>query len=427
MLEQLTINRRDCLRIAACGAASASGWLGALAEEKGHAAKQAKSVIMLWLSGGPATIDLWDLKPGHKNGGPIRPIATAAPGMMISEHLPQLAKCAGDLAIVRSMTTREGDHTRATHLLRTGYKPQGAIRFPAFGALLAKERDDDSADLPRFVSIAPTSQLSEVGCGFLGPKYAPLTIGDSRSRGELKVPNLAGDAAVTAAQRSNRLKLLRSQENQFLAGRNSDVAAAIRSATDRAVRLMRPQAASAFRLDDEPDTLRDAYGRNTFGQGCLLARRLVECGVPFAEVAITGWDTHRNNFEQVKSLSQRLDQAFATLLTDLRDRGRLDSTLVVCQGEFGRTPHINGNNGRDHWPASWSVVLAGGGIRGGRTVGKTSIDGTKVTDRPVAVPDLIATVCKAVAIDPRKQNVSNVARPIRIADPEAKPIAEILP
>ena len=189
---------------------------------------------------------------------------------------------------------------------------------------------------------------------------------------------------------------------------------------------MRPEAAAAFRLDDESEKVRDSYGRGLFGQGCLLARRLVERGVPFVEVSLDGWDTHQDNFERVKVLSGQVDAAYSSLLADLTDRGLLGSTLVVCQGEFGRTPKINGNKGRDHWPQSWAVALAGGGIKCGQAIGKTSDGGTEVTDRPVTVPDLIATVVKSIGIDPMKQNMSNVGRPIRIADPSAKPIKELL-
>jgi uncharacterized protein (DUF1501 family) len=207
-----------------------------------------------------------------------------------------------------------------------------------------------------------------------------------------------------------------------------------RSAYDRAVRMMRSQAAQAFDLDGEPAVLRDAYGRNAFGQGCLLARRLVEREVPFVEVALSGvdgnqsfaWDTHQQNFESVKKLSTVLDPGWATLIEDLKTRGLLDSTLIVWMGEFGRTPKINNNSGRDHFPAAWTTVLAGGGIRGGQAIGRTGADGMKVEERPVAVPDLMATICKALGIDPSKQNLSDVGRPIRIADPGGRPITEAL-
>jgi uncharacterized protein (DUF1501 family) len=219
--------------------------------------------------------------------------------------------------------------------------------------------------------------------------------------------------------------LLAGLEKRFEPG-GSPVSDTLKAAIERAVRLMRPEAAAAFRLEEEKDAVRDAYGRTTFGQGCLLARRLVERGVAFVEVTLDGWDTHQNNFPSVQRLAGNLDEAFAALLADLKDRGLLDDTLVVCQGEFGRTPRINGNSGRDHWPASWAVALAGGGIRGGKVVGKTTRDGMAVDGDPVRTPDLIATVVKAVGIDPTKQNMSNVSRPIRIADPSGKPIKEVL-
>jgi hypothetical protein len=220
-------------------------------------------------------------------------------------------------------------------------------------------------------------------------------------------------------------------ESDFV-GRHPGVAPrSHQTAYDRAVRLMRTTAAKAFNLDEEPSTLRDAYGRSLFGQGCLLARRLVERGVPFVEVTLAGdngagWDTHAQNFEVVRQLSQVLDPAWGTLMGDLEVRGLLDSTLVVWMGEFGRTPAINPQRGRDHFPTAWSTVLAGGGIRGGQAVGKTSPDGMEVVERPISVPDFLATVCLALGIDPLKQNVSNVGRPIRIADAGSKPIKEVL-
>jgi uncharacterized protein (DUF1501 family) len=189
---------------------------------------------------------------------------------------------------------------------------------------------------------------------------------------------------------------------------------------------MKESAAKAFDLTEEKAKTRDAYGRNRFGLGCLLARRLVERGVPFVEVTLGGWDTHDNNFAQVKNLCDTLDPAWAALLADLKDRGLLEITTVVWMGEFGRTPGINPRNGRDHYPNAWSVVLGGGGIKGGQAIGKTSNDGMKVEERPVSVPDLLATICHAIGIDPAKQNMSNVNRPIRIVDQSAKPITEAL-
>jgi uncharacterized protein (DUF1501 family) len=197
--------------------------------------------------------------------------------------------------------------------------------------------------------------------------------------------------------------------------------------------MMKSESARAFKLEEENDKLRERYGKNLFGQGCLLARRLVERGVPFVEVTLAnapgapgGWDTHNNNFDGVKSLCSILDPAWATLMDDLKQRGLLETTTVVWMGEFGRTPRINQGRGRDHFPNAWSVVVGGGGIKGGQTVGRTSPDGMSVEDRKVSTPDLLATMCKAVGIDPMKQNLSNVGRPIRIVDKSARPITEIL-
>jgi hypothetical protein len=249
----------------------------------------------------------------------------------------------------------------------------------------------------------------------------------------LKVQDLMPPAEISAARLDNRIDLLQGLENDFASGRAGVAPQSHQAAYERAVRLMKTSAARAFNLDEEAPSLRDAYGRNLFGQGCLLARRLVERGVPFVEVTLggfdgnmIGWDTHQQNFDGVRALSEVLDPAWATLMEDLRLRGLLDSTLIVWMGEFGRTPKINPQAGRDHFPNAWSTVLAGGGIRGGQVIGRTSADGARVEERPVSVPDLLATVCGALGIDPLKQNQSNVGRPIRIVDKAAKPIQELL-
>jgi hypothetical protein len=330
------------------------------------------------------------------------------------------------LAILRSMKTREGDHGRATAHLRTGYRPEAAIRFPALGALVSNERTDPKADLPGFVSVNPGGAFGQpsVSAGFLGPRHAPVVV--SGRGNTLKVEDLESSASLSADRARERISLLREMEAGFLASRPGAGTASHLSAYDRAFRLQRPAAAQAFDLSQEKESLRDQYGRNLFGQGCLLARRLIEREVPFVEVTLGGWDTHDNNFEQVKSRCNVLDPAWATLLNDLAERGLLESTTVVWMGEFGRTPGINPRNGRDHYPGAWSMVLGGGGIQGGQVIGKTSKDGMTVEDRPVAVPDLMATICLALGLNPMKQNQSNVNRPIRLADPTAKAVKEVL-
>lgn len=433
MISRTTISRRDALRALSVGFCgwSTTHWMPALVSAASAAPAKPKSVILLWLNGGPATIDLWDLKPGHTNGGPFQEISTRVAGMKISEHLPKLSQAASDFSIIRSMSTREGDHSRARFVSLTGYTPQGAIQFPAVGSLVAHEFDDASRDIPSYVHIGGRPRI--VNGGFLGPKFAPFVVGGGGRRGapgpapaNLKVADLAPSEDVSQRQQATRLALAGELRGLSAVSGGSQVVDALDSANDRALRLMRPEAAAAFDLEQESKTLRESYGPGSFGQGCLMARRLVERGVSFVEVVLDGWDTHNNNFERVKELSQQLDSGFAALLADLKQRGLLEQTLVVCQGEFGRTPKINGQSGRDHWPSSWAAVMAGAGVRGGQVIGGTSKDGTAVESKPTRTCDLMATVFKSVGLDPMKQNMSNVSRPIRLADPEAKPIEELL-
>jgi hypothetical protein len=439
--------RRDWLRLCALGAlgVSFSRWLPALAGEIATDKSRRRSCILLWMTGGPSQIDTFDPKPGHENNGPFQTIDTSVPGIRIAEHLPQLAKSMEHCALIRGMTTKEGDHTRATYLLRTGYLPQGPVHYPTLGSVWSKELSVSTAELPNFVSVAPYRFISPAayGPGFLGPQHAPLVVGDAsvpygRARNDyeksLRVKNLDAPAGVAPEQTDKRLELLAGLEQDFVNRHPGVAPESHRTAYQAAVRMMRSESVKAFDLDQEPDALRDAYGRTPFGQGCLLARRLIERGVPFVEVSLNsaegpqglGWDTHNDNFNAVQKLCEVLDPGWATLLADLKSRGLLETTLVVWMGEFGRTPVINSNKGRDHYPGAWTTVLSGGGIKGGQAIGRTSDDGRTVADRPVQVGDFLATACLALGIDPMKQNMSNVGRPIRIADPEAKPIREII-
>lgn len=437
------LSRRDWLRLSTAGAfgVSMSGWFPLLAGEAAAQPERKRSCILLWMTGGPSQIDTFDPKPGHANAGPLKAIDTSVPGIQISQHLPRIAGQMEHLAVIRSMKTREGDHGRATHLIRTGYAPQPPIQYPTMGSFLSKELGREGAVLPDFISVAPYIGFNAAafGPGFLGPKYSPLVVGSRYAFGgtyndqALQVQNLKGPPAIDDARSDARLSLLDDLETEFTAVRPGVPTNSHRSVYDQAVRLMRSSAARAFDLTEEPDKLRDAYGRHLFGQGCLLARRLVEHGVPFVEVSLNGvgngnvfgWDTHQNNFDAVQQLSAVLDSGWGTLMLDLKERGLLESTLVIWMGEFGRTPTINNNRGRDHYPNAWSAVL-GGAIRGGQVVGKTNPAGTEVVERPVSQADLMATICKALGLDPRQQNLSDIGRPIRLADPEAKVIEEVL-
>jgi hypothetical protein len=439
------ISRRDWLRLASVGVlgGSVSGWMGRLAAVAPPLTKKVKSCILLWMNGGPSTIDMWDLKVGHKNGGPFKEVATASAGLKISEHLPQVAKWGKRLAVIRSMTTKEGDHGRATHYLRTGYFPGGGVPYPTLGSFVSKELGQEDFALPKFVSVAPYRFFSPAAysAGFLGPMFAPLVVGESLQFGgipagttgyadALKVVDLEAPKRLKEGEADSRVKLLGMLDKDFADTRPDTPARSHKAAYERAVRLMKTEARKAFNLDEEKPSVRDAYGRNLFGQGCLLARRLVERGVPFVEVnhggnqpGGFGWDTHADNFNQVRNNCGTLDPAWARLMSDLQDRGMLDSTLIVWMGEFGRTPNLVGT-GRDHYPNAWSAVLAGANIIGGQAYGATSKDGTTVEKDPVTVPDLMATIVKALGIDVEKANNFS-GRPIRMADRGAKPIREI--
>ncbi|MEO2035167.1 MAG: DUF1501 domain-containing protein [Planctomycetaceae bacterium] len=419
---------------------SASGWLPELAAQAAAGGRPHKRCILLWMSGGPSQLETFDPKPDHENGGPTETIQTSVPGIAISEHLPEVAQAMQHLAPIRSMSTKEGDHTRATYFLRTGYLPQGPIHYPSAGSLLARELDDGSCDLPAYVSVNPFRGFSPAayGPGFLGPSWSPLVVAAESVQDEdvtFAVRNLARREDVTESQADHRMKLLSVLEHDFVRKRPSVAVDSHLKSYEQAVRMMKSAAVGAFRLEDEDDALRDAYGRNPFGQGCLLARRLIENGVSFVEVNLSnpdgsgggaGWDPHSDNFVSVGSLCGVLDPAWGTLLRDLDQRGLLDDTLVVWMGEFGRTPQINENTGRDHWPGSWSVVLGGAGIQGGQVYGRTAGDGVEISENPVGVPALMATICRALGLDPSNTNLSNVGRPIPLADHGAEPLTELL-
>jgi hypothetical protein len=430
------MSRRNWLRLASAGAggSSISGWFGALADEAARDPRGRRSCILLWMNGGPSQLDTFDPKPGHANGGPFRAIPTSVPAIRMSEHLPKLSTLAEHLAIVRSMTSRLGDHGLATDFVHTGYAARGPVTYPTFGSVVAKEVGSDDDELPAFVCVAPPRATfpAAYSSGFLGAKYAPLVVGTGATEtmidpaAALRVEDLTPPRRVTDEHQGARLGLVAQMQREFIMEHPGVAPRAHGIAYNRAIRLMRSPAGKAFDLEQEPAQRRDAYGRSVFGQGCLVARRLVERGVPFVEVAMGGWDTHQANFDVVPKLSQELDAAWSALIEDLRNRGLLDQTLVVWMGEFGRTPAINANAGRDHFPEAYSAVLAGGGIRSGQVVGQTTAGGEAVDDRPVTVPELLATICRCLAIDPTKQNVSNTGRPISIVDKGASAIGELI-
>jgi len=418
------LNRRDALKLAAAGVStvSLSGWFNVLASRAASEApaKKHKACILLWMDGGPSHKDTFDLKPGTKDGGPYKPIDTSVPGIQISEYFPGVAKVMHHGAILRSMSTAEGAHPRAKYNMHTGYREgQGGVNYPSIGSLVSSELGRPEFPMPSYVSIGNRSY----GAGFLGARHNPLAITDP-TRG---VENLR--PIVDGSHFEGRVGLLEEMEAAFNRDYQAGSGAAHRTTYQRAVSLMKSKEAKAFDLSLEPSATRKPYGSGRFGESCLLARRLVETGVSFVEVTLGGWDTHQNNFERVKTLSGQVDPGMSALVNDLKERGLLDSTLVIWMGEFGRTPRINARGaqpGRDHYPRAWSTVLMGGGIKGGQVIGKTDKEGAVVTERPINALDFMATVCSILGIDYNKQNNTPNGRPIRIVDKGAKPITQLL-
>ena len=367
-----------------------------------------KSCILLWMNGGPSHIDTFDPKPGTKTGGEFKAIDTRIKGAQFSEHLPLIAEQADKLAVIRSMTSKEGNHDRAAYLMHTGYAPSTTLQHPSLGAWVSHELGDDAAELPNFVSIRGAS----IGSGFLGVQHGPFSI---QKPGE-GVRNLPLAKDVDEARFSRRLKALASLQDDFRAQTGRREIAAHDVVYQKAVRLMRSPLAKAFDIKDEPEEMQKKYGDSDFGRGCLMARRLIESGVKFIEVTLDGWDTHIDNFSGVRNLCRDLDPGMSALLADLAERKLLDDTLVIWMGEFGRTPAINSSQGRDHYPAAWSAVLTGGGSRSGIAHGTTDAEGAKVASEPVTVPDLFATIATLIGMDPTHEEMSPVGRPIAISD-----------
>ncbi len=369
---------------------------------------RAKHCIVLFMSGGASQLDTFDPKPGTQNGGPFAAIPTSANGIQVSEHLPNVAEQAHHLSIIRSMVSREGNHERARYLLHTGYAPGGAVRHPTLGSITSYYIEDPLLDLPSCVNInSPT-----YSGGFLGATHDPFVVKNPME----PVEDITYPAQMDTHRFRERLKMLRTIEKDFIAKRTGRSTEAHEAIYKKADELINSPKIDAFRLDEEPIAVREAYGMNRFGQGCLMARRLVEAGVKFVEVSLDGWDTHENNFDRTKDLLDMVDPAFAMLLKDLSERDLLDETLVLWLGEFGRTPRINENDGRDHHTNGWSAVVAGGGTRGGQIVGSTNEDGSQVVSGAVGVPDLFASLCFALGINGDEENYSRSGRPIRVVN-----------
>lgn len=375
-----------------------------------HAAdlkKRRKSAILLWMSGGPSTMDIWDLKPGATTGGPFRPIRTAG-DVEISEHMPETAKVMNHLSVVRSMSTREADHNRGRYYMHTGYVPNPNIEYPSYGAVLSHELIDQRPELeiPPFVSVGGASE----GPGFLGMAWAPFVVS---STGQVRNLEMGLDNK-RLMQRMAALDLI---EKGFIGEKRGATAEDHQKVLKKTLDLMTSEQMEAFKVMKEPKEVQDRYGNDGFGRGCLMARRLVEAGVPFVEVDYGGWDNHANIHTTLKDTKLPvIDKAISSLVTDLEDRGLLQDTAIIWMGEFSRTPRINATAGRDHWARSWSVMVGGGGLKGGIAVGKTNEDGTSVETEPYTSQDVMATICKTLGISLETTFTSKSGRPMKIAN-----------
>jgi hypothetical protein len=408
------LDRRGFLALAAAGS-TLSGWLGRVAAQSGDLPRS-KACILLWMSGGPSHLDTFDLKPEAPDRvrGEFQPIDTSVAGIQISEHFPRFARRMQHAALLRGMSTVESDHQLASYHVHTGYqKRAGGLSFPSLGSIVAQELGQRDFPLPNFVCIGRGPRQA-TRSGFLGPDHQPLDVTEP-ARG---VDFIEPRTGRTEFERQH--DLLRRFESSFQERYSAEAGRAHSAAVERAVRLMTAEQKHAFDLSEEPDADRDRYGPGSFGQGCLMARRLVEAGIPFVEVMMgdgVAWDTHRDNFPRTRALSAEADAGLAALVDDLEQRGRLESTLVAWMGEFGRSPQITSGGGRNHWARAWSSVMIGGGIRGGQVVGRTDRDAAEVLDRPVSVTDFLGTVCTILGIDYTRENYApRVQRPIPIVD-----------
>jgi hypothetical protein len=388
------------------------------------------SVILIWKSGGPSHLDMWDLKPEApaEYRGDFRPIATNVPGIQISEHLPLSARHADKYALLRSVTHPDAGHESASHYLLTGYKPTNDIpaqEMPSYGSIVALERGARQAGVPGYVAV-PSAPRS-TAAGYLGVAYNPFAVGGDPSASNFSVRNLTLPNGISMSRLENRRRLLQSIDTIRREADQTGLMDGLDAFTRRAFEMVvSPAAQRAFDIGQESDRTRDTYGRNTLGQSMLLSRRLIEAGVTFVTVNAGGWDTHANNFEALKNQKlPQFDQAWAGLLEDMHARDMLRNTLVLVWGEFGRTPRINTNAGRDHWPGAMSVVMAGGGLRMGQAIGVTDARAEYPRERPMTPEDVLSTMYSVLGIDQNHEYRNEAQRPLKILN-SGTPIRELV-
>lgn len=395
--------------VGGAGAASLIGWQSDLVLHADELRKNGKACILLWMDGGPSQFETFDPKPGTNTGGSTLAIPTRIPGVHFADSLPHLANSADKLCVFRSMTGKEGEHMRASYIAQTGHLPAAAVKHPALGAHIAMQLGGGEGELPSFVSIGENDETKSkhvAGAGFLSASYAPLYV-----RSAAQPPE---NSVVMTSEESfrRRMRVLSGVDREFEVSGGGRAAADHRAAYESAARLLLSPKMSAFDVSKEPFGVRSAYGESEIGMSCLAARRLIEAGVSFVQATLPGWDAHGKCGEKSQELGRPMDQAFAALLRDLEERGRLESTLIVWMGEFGREPKLNDSGGRGHFPRAYSAVLAGCGVRGGQVIGSTGVRGVEVEDRPVTVQDFLRTAMIALGLDPDLEHQTASGRPI---------------
>jgi len=399
-----------------------AAWLTPLSQMLTRAAQPdernaAQSVILLWLGGGPSQLETFDPHPGTTIGGDSRAVDTNVRGIQFSDGYPLLAEQMDSLAVLRSVLSREGDHERGTYTVKTGHRPDPTVVHPSIGAICTHELGVGRTEIPRHISILPGAWPARGG--FFGDQYDAFRTGDPLQR----VPDVT--SRVTSERDLQRQRDLDVVEAAFARRRRVRAEATLHQATmNQARTMMSSEQLQAFDVSRESARLRTSYGNTPFGRGCLAARRLIEVGARCVEVTLSGWDTHVDNHEGHRTQSAILDPAFSALIRDLKDRDLLRRTVVVCAGEFGRTPTINRLGGRDHWPSGFSVVLAGGGLRGGVALGATDPDGRREPTDPIGIGDIHATILSAVGIDPSRVMNTPIGRTYRFS--EGTPIRRLI-
>jgi hypothetical protein len=383
--------------------------------------KQQKRVILLWLAGGASQLETWDPKPGATTGGPFRAIQTAVPGIQISELMPKMAQRINHTCIIRSLNTRNGDHGGGAQLMMRGRRDEPNLKYPDLGAVLARELGQADSKVPDYVTFYTATEgrgMAPGASGFLGARYAPMELTTSNVPENLRRLN-----GITEMDHQQRADLREFVSRNFNKERTSSTLGSHNEAYQRVRGLMASE--KLFDVSQEPQKMRDLYGPTLFGEQALVARRLVEAGVPFVRVARAWWDSHGQNFETHSELVPELDHVMAALVDDLKQRGLLDSTLILTMAEFGRTPSINASLGRDHFASAWSVSLTGCGVKGGSVYGKTDALGNKVVEGEVGAAQVFATIYRALGINHHK-NYHVGSRPIPLTEPGTEPIKEAL-